>query len=394
MKKILISVLLMFILLFTSCEEEPDEQNVIPDVYTITSPYSNVNWATDGQFKAALHAHTSNSHNEVTATLTQIVDEHYKQDYDILALTDHNHIYGGLAQNPSPLNKDWVDNINPMTQARFDEVTTGVGRNSRGILPIPNTSELLISPDEINTYFFPHTLHAQNGEAALRNTLTQVQNAGGIAQMNHPGRVTGGSAIGAAGEAASNNPTWINKYSGLFEDFPCLVGMEIINRNDADSRGDRILWDNILKVIIPKGQRNVWGFSNDDSHSTSAIGNSFNIFVMPENTLENVKSTMINGNFYAVTRTAGRELGNQFTGTGPTPTITNIVITNNVSTDATITITAENVDVIKWISNGVEIAEGASITLGSYADNIGVYVRANIIGSGGIVFTQPFIVTK
>ena len=372
--------------------------------YTITSPYSNVNWVADGQFKTALHNHTTAS--DGSATLPQMVEEHYSQDYDVLAITDHS--YGPTRTDALalPVTIDWVSHYRPpheipLTQQRNEEVQTGTGRNDRGMLPIPNSSEILFAGrEEINTFFFYHEIATpmSAGEPALRNVLAQVRDADGLAQLNHPGRSTGGLVFGPPGTAASNNPRWINYYSKLFHDFPVMVGMEIINRRDEDSVSDRILWDNILKVIIPIGQRNVWGFSNTDAHSNSydRVSSSFNMFIMPENNMENVKSTMVNGNFYAVARIARHELGNNMNTprSGPFPTITNIVVTNNESANAAITITAEHYDLIKWISNGAEIAEGNSITLGDYAENIGVYVRANIIGPGGISFTQPFIVTK
>lgn len=77
--------------------------------------------------------------------------------------------------------------------------------------------------------------------------------------------------------------------------------MEIINKIDNESRYDRILWDNILKVMMPEG-RNVWGFSNDDTHSLNATGYSFNMMLMPELTIASTREAMENGTFYAVSR--------------------------------------------------------------------------------------------
>ena len=70
-------------------------------------------------------------------------------------------------------------------------------------------------------------------------------------------------------EEASNNPTTVSKYVDLFKKYDSLVGMEIINKKDGDSYSDRILWDNILTKTMP--ERPVWGFSNDDTHSVSAV---------------------------------------------------------------------------------------------------------------------------
>jgi hypothetical protein len=170
--------------------------------------------------------------------------------------------------------------------------------------------------------------------------------------------------------------------------------MEIINKKDDESRSERILWDNILQRTTPQG-RNVWGFSNDDTHSNAATGYSFNVFVMPDNTLTNFNAAMYAGHFYAVARVARRE-GLRLGGTndnliGQTPEITNITVNKKT---ASIIIEAKNHTRIDWISDGKEIASGNTINLISKKEEIGSYVRANVIGTGGIAFTQPFIVEK
>ena len=96
---------------------------------------------------------------------------------------------------------------------------------------------------------------------------------------------------------------------------------------------------------------------------------------------------MLSGNFYAVARIAERELGTSFIGSGPVPVITDIIVDNNIMN---ITINAENNNKIDWISNGKIIAHGNTIMLESHKNRLGSYIRANIIGPGGIVFTQPF----
>ena len=57
----------------------------------------------------------------------------------------------------------------------------------------------------------------------------------------------------------------------------------------------------------------------------------------------------------------------------------------------TITLDADDALCIRWIANGNTIAYGNSIDLDDYAANIGSYVRAEIFGVGGIVYTQAFL---
>ena len=56
----------------------------------------------------------------------------------------------------------------------------------------------------------------------------------------------------------------------------------------------------------------------------------------------------------------------------------------------TISISTENAVVIRWIADGKEIASGATINLDDYSDKIGSYVRAEIVGVGGVIYTQAF----
>jgi|GEM_PF-2874008 len=344
--------------------------NVSRVPYAIVSPYRGIDWRNYGQYKAALHSHTTRS--DGAHTLARMIEEHYAQGFDILAITDHDIV-----------NRDWVSGFvnpwrpnaidEPLTPARYDEIRRGVGRNGRGMLRIPYANEQsLTDPCHLNTFFADF-----NNErwSTLRGNIAHTQNIGGLSHINHPGR-TNANAI---------TPAIVSKYAGLFLEFHSCVGMEIVNQRDRHPN-DRALWDNILMQTVPQG-RFVWGFSNDDSHSIYHVGYSFNMFVMPENNLENFRSAMVSGGFYAVARVARTELGNNFTGTGPVPRITNIEVDDNV---LSITIDAQNFTRIVWIADGIEIAQGRTLRISDHMDRIGYYVRANIIGPGGIAFTQPF----
>ena len=111
------------------------------------------------------------------------------------------------------------------------------------------------------------------------------------------------------------------------------------------------------------------------------------MFLMPANSVENFRAAMEAGHFYPVTRRNVKEIGRGFEVTGPTPAIQNIEVNNQ---NLTITITAQHAEKIVWISDGEEIAQGNTIWLNNHKDKIGSYVRANVMGMGGIAFTQPF----
>jgi len=164
--------------------------------------------------------------------------------------------------------------------------------------------------------------------------------------------------------------------------------MEVLNSHDSPTRHDRVLWDGLLENVIPAG-RNVWGFANSDSHDIGDIDTSFEVFMMPENTVANVRTAMENGTFFACGRRARPELGDSFVGEGDYPTVTNITVDD--STDR-ITVTGADYDTIEWVAKGEVIATGNTIDLNAYEDQIGCYVRAQLKGPGGICFTQAFAV--
>ena len=329
----------------------------------IVSPYHNVNWNTYGQYKAGMHVHTSRS-DDSQALFSDMIEHHYANGYDIMAITDHNVI-----------NRDWTSGENALTETRYNEIITGADRGDKGMLRIPYTDEQSMG-DHVLTFFADFNNPAFS---TLRSNIQKAEELGGLSHINHPGRYTSDR-----GDRESD----IKRYSDILMEFPSCLGIEVMNMNDRHPN-DRILWDNVLKVTMRRGY-NAWCFANDDAHSTSMVGNSFNMIIMPENNLDNFRSALINGNFYAVGRVAKTELGQSFSASGPAPRITNIVVNN---TELSITISAENHTKIVWIANGTEIAEGGTLAIGDHEGVITYYVRANIIGPGGIAFTQPFAIT-
>jgi len=352
--------------------------------FTIDSPYASVDWDTYGQYKADFHAHSNESDGSPQPYET--IEEHYKKGYDILALTDHNVCNTTWNRKDDPTGKD----REYLTDKRLSEITYGTDRDNRGMVAIMNSDEQSVS-DHLNTFFTP--FNNEQG-ATLESNIAKTQELGGICHINHPGRYTGGKKTsGTAGEEASNNPETIKKYTDLFMKYDAVVGMEIINKLDGDSYSDRILWDNILKETMPEG-RFVWGFSNDDTHSTAATGHSYNMMLLPSNNPENVRKSMENGTFYASAKVAKRE-GYTITDLSvindyQPPIITNIQVDND---EDTITINGEYYNQVEWIADGKVIATGNTIDLNDHEGEINSYVRAQLKGNEGISFTQPFGVT-
>ncbi|MCL2709546.1 MAG: hypothetical protein FWE95_01590 [Planctomycetaceae bacterium] len=376
---------------------------------TVTSPYATVDWATFGQYKAAYHVHTTNSDGGSTRAAT--IEDHYAKGYDILILTDHNFLttawdepgYGRGVGEKRP-------GIGALTSERRAEIEAGEGRNGRGMIGIPFTNEQSVADHIITMWadFNNPARPALTAEQKMAEILGITEFLGGLSILNHPGRYTGGSnADLTAGAARSNSATRVKKYVDLFLSFPhSLVGMEIINKLDNESRADRILWDNILMQTVPKG-KSVWGFSNDDTHGLSATGFNYNMMLLPELTAEATRKSLETGAFYAVTRVDRRlevnhldRNGEEMRASGNSsvaylytemkaPSILSIVVK-----EGTITIEGTDYDYIGWVADGVEIARGNTINLTDHSDEVNSYIRAHVVGKGGVAFTQPFSVTK
>ncbi|MCL2623343.1 MAG: hypothetical protein FWD31_06725 [Planctomycetaceae bacterium] len=373
--------------------------------YEIANPYANVDWTTFGQYKAAYHTHSTNS--DGGNTRAEMIEDHYTKGYDILNMADHNFVttawdepgYGRGAGQNNP-------GIGALSSERRAEINAGTGRNGRGMIGIPFGNEQSVT-DHIITMWADFNNTARGGmtaEQKMAETMRTAEAAGGIAILAHPGRFTGGqNANLVAGAAASNNPDQVKKYVDLFMAFSqSLVGMEIMNRLDNETRSDRILWDNILMQTMPKG-KSVWGFSNDDSHGLGESGYNYNIMLLPELTADATREALETGAFYAVARVDRRlevnnfdRNGNVMPGGGSAATaylyaeMTAPGISSIVVHGSTITIEGTNCDYIGWVADGVEISRGNTINLNDHSGQVSSYIRAHVVGKGGVAYTQPF----
>lgn len=353
--------------------------------YIINNPYETVDWKNQHQYKADFHAHSKNS--DGGNYTYEMVEDHYKKGYDVLAMTDHNYT-----------TKGWENagegSVSPERKA---EIESGAGRNGRGMLDFSYSNEQSRT-DHINTFL---TDWNNSSPASMENTLREIEERGGISHINHMGRYTGYKTSDPA-----NDPSQISKYVNLLDTFRSCVGVEIINKIDNESRYDRILWDNILQKTLPEG-RQVWGFANDDTHSLNATGYSFNMMLMPELSIDATRNAMEKGTFYSVSRVSRVDginstlpNGNPMPGSGKssttylldqaTPSISNISVDQK---ENSLSVEGKDYTTVEWIADGKVIATGNTIDLNDYEDQVNSYVRAQLKSETGIAFTQPFSLT-
>ncbi len=364
--------------------------------YTIVSPYKDVNWTTWKSLKAALHTHTIAS--DGAANLDEMVESHYTLGFDILAITDHMINNKGWNKMPQlvPLmnyvkkDRNQGKTVSPLTDARYQEILTGVGRDGRGMLDVPLGVELngaVPRDTHINGLFANYGQGLIGVSGDYSTPAREVGKLGGVTFLNHLGNFTG--AWDKSDPSISKDPKYVNKFARIFLDNPSCIAMDINSGDDAHTPYDRILWDEVLQKTIPNG-RNVSCITFSDSHGLDQNDRAFTIMMEPENTVAALKTCLETGAYFGISRHARAELGNDFNGVGATPIVTNIAVDQTANS---ISLTGANYDKITWVSNGNIIATGETIDLNQYESVLGCYVRAYLTGPGGICFTQAFVIT-
>ncbi len=368
-------------------------QNIIGTKnYTITNPYATVNWDTWKHYKANLHTHSTVSDGE--DAFAAVIEAYYANGYDILAMTDHGVVNKGWDKTPNTVPLLSFHYLNPfekaipLTEERYKEITAGTDRGGRSMTDVPDGIELntaVLTKSHVNGFFVDYGQGDWGKENDFEGPIAAVDKLGGLTHINHPG-----DWLGSASDVSiAKDPKNIKFFADILKKYDSCLGIEVLNEHDNPTSNDRVLWDGLLESVIPTG-RNVWGFSNSDSHVMSNIDSEFEYFMMPSNSVANVRTAMVNGTFFACGRYAHRELGDNFTAVGDVPSVSNINVNNE--TDQ-IAIQGTGYDKIEWIAKGEIIATGNTIDLNAYESQIGCYVRAQLIGPGGVCFTQAFAVS-
>ncbi len=383
--------------------------------YTIVNPYQDVIWTGDnawGAYKGTLHTHTT--YSDAEDTLPVMTREYYNQDYDFVAVSDHGitgvdwdqapdtqllYTYQWIIGNPyDHLTTSEYISIQRGTYPLYD----GTIRN-KGMLPILGANEFnhfSLTKNHVNGYFLPGTTGSgyagAENERGFEQVIKYIDEQGGLSHINHPGDWLNSNA----NPDVVNDPDNIKFFGDLMLKYDSLLGMEVFNERNGTTGYDRILWDNLLMYCLPYG-KTVIGFSNTDAHWTSTVDSSFGVFMMEENTVENVKETMQNGASFMVTR---KIRPNEWIGPDeeidvmneglPYPMFTNIAVNGH-----TISVEAADSNRIQWIANGKVIKEGPvnaenlTINLDAIEGSADFqYVRAELYGEGGLTLTQAFVI--
>ena len=418
--------------------------------FTIINPYADVDWSWD-QYKADLHSHTTAS--DGSSSLKEMLEVNYKYGFDIYAVTDHGTVnYSWTKQDVIPALKVFVDMKNPGTEMialnpeggltfegdRYSLVTENGddyyyqtfedGTEGQKMLRVPfgienNPSSL--NNAHVNSWFVDYGHGILGGTSDYETPIKAVDELGGLSVINHPGEYTNARDEDCTADAYNYSDStykyYIDKFTNLLRDYPSCIGIDVNSKGDSRTRFDRKLWDTLLMTLAPEG-RNVFGTATSDAHSVGAAYTGYTMILMPENTSENLKTALSTGAFFAASKKLGnneelRDICNYLLENGDAEAIAIAedvlarqaddynakyeapldveapYIDAVIVDDAEDRITLETTDdlCIRWIANGNTIAYGNSIDLDDYASKIGSYVRAEIFGAGGIVYTQAFL---
>lgn len=433
--------------------------------YSITNPYENIDWETVNQYKAALHTHTNASDGD--DTLVASIERHYETGFDVLAITDHG--INNKSWTDASKNSKLVTNVMSLIGKTSGEL---VMLDEKGTLPNGTAYEMkTVNNDE---YFVAENGHKilrvpfgiennavsvnahvnswfgefeDNMPSGYRNAIVNVDKAGGVSVINHPGEYTQARYELYQEDAYDmSNPSYnyyINKFYGYINKYDSCIGIDINSKGDGRTRYDRKLWDIMLSMAAEEG-KTVTAIATSDAHQLDKIDTGSVLILAYENTSANIKNALLNGEllpqstcihnrdeleqiaealklYYGETELykeiaalvveydAEREekdksgddgqVGVRYTAlddegylaTSTRPSVKSITVDDS---NDTITIDSENALLIRWISDGKLIAttkaDDVAFDLNDYEDVINGYVRAEIFGEGGIVYTEGF----
>lgn len=374
--------------------------------YTITSPYDTVDWDNWKQYKASLHSHTDAS--DADQTIADSVKKHYDLGYQILAISDHAVLGAPWDEVPQtvPIYRFFKFSRTGMRDpvvltseereaiingtyesAERDALAKQLGYELGGMMEITGSCEANgatpINDCHINTFGCKSVQAKMGVYGDFESVVRDCDKEGGYSFLDHTGEYVGRND---EDEWRAYEPYYANKFANIFLDYDSCVAFDV-----NSTKFDSVIWDQILKLTVPQG-RNVPGIAFSDSHDIEDNDWAFTMMLMPELTKDAFDECMRSGAWFSVGRVDTYYLGDDFNGTGNLPPAVSRVYTDN-ETD-TISFEGSEFNNVQWISDGNIIAEGAALTsldLNEYEDVLGSYVRFQITGPGGILYSQPFV---
>jgi hypothetical protein len=357
---ILKSIIALLLIVDVSCKP----------VVKIINPYKRVNWESDKHYKANLHAHTT--HSDGSFNPQNVVDRYDDLGYDILVLTDHNVITYPWQDFSTFKVSDRI--LKRLKDGLYDTLTYENDFDYKNRYP-DSLGMITIQSSEISQHHHMGSYFNDYEGGTLKTveeSLDTITAKNGLAVLFHPG-----SYFGIRPSRPFHSIDW---YVDMFRRYDHLIGVEAYNNGNNPIHINR--WDSILIHIMP--DRPVWGFSNDDFH-TSGIGRNWNVFLLHELSSSELRRGMENGLFYFIYSPSLVD--------GPPPPVIESITVNSRS--GNIHVVASGYQFIEWISDNKVVFRGEDFNINDFPQVKG-YIRAVLYESenGPFAGTQPFGVRR
>ncbi len=421
--------------------------------YKINNTYANVDWDTYQQYKTDLHSHSTQSDGSITKKenieghyqhnfdilaitdhgttdlgwedpsvnrIIKIASCVRKGNLPMEALS-----LSGTAANGKAYTYDGA------YYTQYDE--NGEALNSMLRVPFGNEhNPSSFNNAHVNSWFA--NFDNQNevgGTSDYETPIKKADELGGLSVINHPGEYSGARNVACYDDAYDmDNVKFryvVNKFANLLTEYHSCLGIDVNSKGDYRTRYDRKLWDILLQKVVPTG-RNVYALATSDAHNSGIINSGYTLMCMPKKDLSSLRTAMETGAFFACSYYLGsiaelnawtselreaniglaladkfeamsnkileEEAANgkqsskySFDQNAVTPKVTSIVVDDD---EDSITINTKDAYMVHWIADGEILTTGNTIDLDDYSDKIGSYVRAEIIGEGGVMYTQAF----
>ena len=366
------TVIIGFIIVVSGCGQTPKIEWI--------SPYKEVDWDNVIPAKAQFHAHTTVSDGWLAPHA--VVDIYHELGYQVLAITDHWITtfpwseFSSFEPSPGTLRRVESGDMDNMPreiildyQNRDPEALGMVA--VRGSEP----SHTGAGKHHIVSLFSGVTGH----EMGFKETLTAIEEAGGLVSFAHPARDT-----------EWNNNT-VDDYINYFDQYRQLYGIDVFtsytisNQPERWSRAGQLIAEILMHYGSPADDnwRPVWMTSTDDMHRPHEYHSGFQIQLVENLDEENVYNSLRDGCFFWVAQPYG----------GQHPTIGSIDFGKTG-----ITVNGNGYDQVSWYFNNEVIHTGETF---DYFENgnddlFYVYFVAYTSdfsvdeGTGSAIGSQPF----
>lgn len=351
------------------------------------SPYSDVNWKEIGYYDAEFHTHPGLGNEQYDPH--QTIDRYHDEGYKIFSTGGHDyHIPGDVSIYPWTGLSNIYDQIKDFENPRRDNQTYAEmakdgpykNRNPVDLNMVSVEGCEVTGPHHMISLFIP-CIDGATTEAA---TVQNIQKLGGLVYFAHPGRYLENQGL---------TEFW---YADMYKRFDALMGQAVYNGVDRYP-GDRGFYDKVVHILGI--DRPIWLFGEDDMHQETTLAWNRNVVLLDhsepgslhpdiaDGSVHDVKEALKNGYFY-LWKPSDQYNKRAFN-------IKNIEVS-----DKKVSLEIDNYELVKkvsWMtfnpntSETVTLKSGNNISIKDLPDYCR-FVRAEIEGDEGKIYTQPFYI--